>query len=190
MQLHYDNLVALAEKEPALEPLPSYSTLVRYMKARDLIRRVRRGPPASAGADLALHRLQTREVRSWEVEYVNQLWAFGLPHQQEAARPPRARTVGVPGVRLRARRSLTPVLPRPQWYLEETAETFVHSLGQAFLKRGLSRRLHERQRASPCSPPRAAVVSPPSAWCTTRPCRIRPIRTASRNPSGGSSKDA
>jgi len=137
MQLHYDNLVALAEKEPALEPLPSYSTLVRYMKARDLIRRVRRGPPASAGADLALDRLQTREVRSWEVEYVNQLWHSDF-HTSKKLPVLLERGQWVYPVCACVLDDHSRLCCHAQWYLDETAETFVHSLGQAFLKRGLS----------------------------------------------------
>ena len=33
VQLHYDNLVALAETKPELKPVPSYPTLRRFMKA-------------------------------------------------------------------------------------------------------------------------------------------------------------
>ncbi len=136
MQLHYDNLVALADKQPALGPLPSYSTVMRYMRAHDLIRRVRRGPPMSAGADLALLRLETREVRSWEVEYVNQLWhsdfhtSKKLPILLERggwAYPECACVLD----------DCSRLCCHAQWYLKGTAETFVHSLGQAFLKRGL-----------------------------------------------------
>ena len=31
VQLHYDNLVVLADEDPALHPMPSYGTLRRYM---------------------------------------------------------------------------------------------------------------------------------------------------------------
>jgi transposase InsO family protein len=136
MQLHYDNLVALAEKQPALRPLPSYSTVVRYMKAHDLVRRIRRGPPMSAGADLALERLQTREVRSWEVQYVNQLWhsdfhtSKRLPVLLEGGQWVYPVCACVLDDRAR-------LCCHAQWYLAGTAETFVHSLGQAILKRGV-----------------------------------------------------
>src|ERR1700747_1964988 len=36
VQLHYDNLVALAENKPELRPLPSYSTVRRFLKAHGL----------------------------------------------------------------------------------------------------------------------------------------------------------
>ena len=38
-KLHYDNLIALAEKRPELAPLPSYSTLCRFLKANGLEKR-------------------------------------------------------------------------------------------------------------------------------------------------------
>jgi hypothetical protein len=36
VQLHHDNLVALAETRPGLKPVPSYPTLRRFMKANGL----------------------------------------------------------------------------------------------------------------------------------------------------------
>jgi putative transposase len=41
VQLHHDNLVALAETKPGLKPLPSYPTLRRFMKANGLDKRRR-----------------------------------------------------------------------------------------------------------------------------------------------------
>ena len=38
-QLHYDNLKALAEEDKKLAPVPSYSTVCRFMKRRGLFRR-------------------------------------------------------------------------------------------------------------------------------------------------------
>lgn len=136
MQLHYDNLAALAEKEPALRPLPSYSTVVRYMKAHDLVRRIRRGPPMSAGADLALERLQTREVRSWEVQYVNQLWHSDF-HTSKRLPVLLERGQWVYPVCACVLDDHARLCCHAQWYLAGTAETFVHSLGQAILKRGV-----------------------------------------------------
>jgi hypothetical protein len=136
VQLHYDNLVALADKEPALRPLPSYSTVLRYMKAHDLIRRVRRGPRNSPGADRAAHRLETREVRSWEVEYVNQLWHSDF-HTSKKLPVLIERGQWIYPVCACVLDDYSRLGCHAQWYLEESAETFVHCLGQAFLKRGL-----------------------------------------------------
>ena len=53
-RLHHDNLVALSETRPELRPLPSYSTLRRFLKSQGLDaapdhrRRARRGSPVRA----------------------------------------------------------------------------------------------------------------------------------------------
>jgi putative transposase len=41
IQLHHDNLIALAETKPELKPVPSYPTLRRFMKANGLDKRRR-----------------------------------------------------------------------------------------------------------------------------------------------------
>jgi hypothetical protein len=49
-QLHFDNLRALGERHVELRPVPSYSTVLRYMKASGLLRERRRHPtPIAAG---------------------------------------------------------------------------------------------------------------------------------------------
>ena len=69
-QLHYENLQALVEADPALGPMPSYATLTRAMRSRGLVRRRRRKwfeketrPPA-----------EPREVLSYEVSRSHGLW--------------------------------------------------------------------------------------------------------------------
>ncbi len=72
-QLHVDNLRALVTADPALGPLPSYSTVRRYMQAQGLLRQRRhtaRDRPGSDRRDPS----HPREVRSYEVEYVGGLW--------------------------------------------------------------------------------------------------------------------
>ena len=79
VQLHYDNLVALANEQTALQPLASYSTIRRFMKARGW---QRQRPPKrqTPGAQQAAQRLQQWEVRSYEVEYVHGLWHADFHH--------------------------------------------------------------------------------------------------------------
>src|SRR5204862_6279819 len=48
VQLHHDHLVALAEKQPGLRPLPSYSTLRRFLRARGLEKQRRVRPRDTA----------------------------------------------------------------------------------------------------------------------------------------------
>ena len=138
LQLHYDNLVALAAEDPTLGTLSSYATLRRYMKAQGLNRK-RRPKRNTPGAEQAEKRLESREVRSFEAEYTHGLWHLDFHH-------------GSLKVLTRAGQWKTPLLLginddhsrlncHLQWYLDETAETLVHGLSQAFQKRGLPRAL-------------------------------------------------
>jgi len=138
VQLHVDNLLALADEEEALKPIPSYGTLRRYMKAQGHHRK--RAPKRDTpGARLAEQRLQKCEVRSYEADYVHSLWHADFHH---GSRP----------VLLPSGRWVTPLLLgfiddhsrlvcHLQWYLDETAETLVHGLCQALQKRALPRAL-------------------------------------------------
>ncbi len=139
VQLHYDNLVALAETEPALAPLPSYATVRRYMRVQGMAKQPRRRARSTPGAIAAAQRHERLEVRSFEAEYTNALWHSDYHH---GSRP----------VLTRAGQWQTPLLLgilddhsrlacHLQWYLEENAETFVHGLCQAFQKRALPRAL-------------------------------------------------
>lgn len=138
VQLHYDNLKARALQDDRLAPLPSYGTIRRYLKAQGYHRR---RPPKrkTPGAEQAVQRLQTREVRSFEAEYSHALWHFDFHH-------------GSHKVLTRTGQWITPLLLgviddrsrlvcHLQWYRDETAETLVHGLCQAFQKRGLPRPL-------------------------------------------------
>ena len=60
--------------------MPSYASLLRYMKSHGLIKRPRRGPVHSPGAQAAERRYEDREVRSYESEYVNGLWHLDFHH--------------------------------------------------------------------------------------------------------------
>ena len=138
-QLHADNLAVLAAESPELGAMPSATTVRRYLKTQGLLRGPRRRGPRSPGARRAERRLEEREVRSYEAEYVHGLWHLDFHH-------------GSRKVLLAAGRWQTPLLLgilddrsrlacHVQWYLDETAETLVHGLAQAFQKRGLPRSL-------------------------------------------------
>ena len=79
-QLHVDNLAVLIEKEPTLGAVPSYASVMRFMKVHGLIKRPRRGPVHSPGARATEHRIEAREIRSFESEYVNALWHLDFHH--------------------------------------------------------------------------------------------------------------
>jgi putative transposase len=133
-QLHYDNLRAIA----GLPPLPSYDTVRRFMKAQGL-RKQPRKPRVSPGALAAETRLLKLEVRSFEVEHVNALWHLDFHHgsrkvltaQGKWAKPI---LLGVLDDRSR-------LCCHAQWYLDETTQSLVHGLCQAFQRRKLPRSL-------------------------------------------------
>jgi len=138
-QLHADNLAVLIEKEPTPGATPSYSSVVRFMKVHGLIKRPRRGPVHSPGAQATEHRIETREIRSYESQYVNALWHLDFHH-------------GSLRVLLDKGRWVYPLLLgiiddhsrlccHAQWYLAEGAEELCHGLCQAFQKRALPRAL-------------------------------------------------
>jgi len=136
-QLHYDNLVALAESQPELGPLPSYRSVLRFMKARGYLKRPRRGPVHSPGAQAAERRYEAREIRSYESEYVNALWHLDFHHGSRPVLRPCGSWVhplllGILDDRSRLCCHL-------QWYLAEGARELCHGLSQAFLRRELPR---------------------------------------------------
>ncbi len=135
-QLHFDNLrAALAGGEV---PLASYQTVRRYLKAQGMFRQAR-PKRTSEGALAARDRLDRLEVRSFEVDHVSALWHLDFHHGPRRVLT-RAGTWAKPmlfGV-IDDRSRLVCHL---QWYLDETAESLIHGLSQAFMKRGLPRAL-------------------------------------------------
>ena len=137
VQLHHDNLVALAQMQSDLKPVPSYTTLRRFMRANGLDKRRRLTPRTTSGAERAEARLADREIRSYESEYVSALWHWDCHHCSRKVLTARGEWVtpilfGVLDDRSRLACHL-------QWYLAETAEIIAPGLSQAFQKRGLPR---------------------------------------------------
>ena len=137
VKLHHDNVLALAERNPALTPVPSYSTLRRFLAAHGLDKRRRLTSRRTEGAERAEARLLDREVRSYEAEYVNGLWHWDCHVGSRKVLTPRGewQTPVLFGV-LDDRSRLACHL---QWYLAENAENVAHGLSQALQKRGLPR---------------------------------------------------
>ena len=137
VKLHHDNLIALAEAQPGLEPAPSYPTLLRFMRANGLDKCRRLTPRQTEGAERAEARIVEGEVRRYEAEYVNGLWHWDCHHGSRRVLTARGEWVtpilfGVLDDRSRLACHL-------QWYLSETAEVIAHGLAQAFQKRGACR---------------------------------------------------
>ena len=136
VQLHFDNLCA-SFKDSATA-LASYPTVRRYLKAQGMFRQAR-PKRATAGALAARDRLERLEVRSFEVDHVNALWHLDFHH-------------GSRKVLTRSGEWVTPMIMcviddrsrlvcHLQWYLDETAQSLIHALCQALMKRGLPRAL-------------------------------------------------
>ena len=138
-QLHADNLAVLAQQKPDLGPAPSYASVRRFLQAQGLFKRPRRGPVHSPGAQRAEHRFESREVRSYENEYVNGLWHLDFHHGSLRAlleRGPWAYPLLLAVLDDHSR-----LCCHAQWYLSEGAEELCHGLSQALQKRGLPRAL-------------------------------------------------
>jgi hypothetical protein len=80
VKLHHDNLVALSQTRLDLQPVPSYATLRRFMRANGLDKRRRLTSRTTDGAERAEARIVEREVRRYEAEYVNGLWHWDCHH--------------------------------------------------------------------------------------------------------------
>ena len=137
VQLHHDNLLALAEQRPELRPVPSYSTLRRFLKANGLDKRRRLTSRQTPGAVRAQARLFDREVRSYEAEYVGGLWHWDAHIGARKVLTPRGEWL--PPVLFGVFDDRSRLVCHLQWYLAETAENVAHGLSQAFQKRGLPR---------------------------------------------------
>lgn len=138
-QLHYDNVAALVKTNPSLGALRSYSTVRRYMQAHGLVRQPRPRPKGRPGESRAAERRESREIRSYEAEYVGSLWHLDFHHGSlhvltDRGQWQRPIALGILDDHSRLCCHL-------QWYLSETAEDLVHGLSQAIQKRGLPRAL-------------------------------------------------
>ncbi len=138
-QLHYDNLAVLAEEDPTLQPLVSYATVRRWMKSQAMRRMRRIRSRHTPGVEAAEQRLEDRDTRSYEMPHVHALWHADFHACSRKIVLPSGRWV-TPHV-LGVLDDRSRLACHVQWYLDETAESFVHGLCQAFQKRGLPRAL-------------------------------------------------
>jgi transposase InsO family protein len=138
VRLHHDNLAVVAGEDASLGPLPSYTTLRRFMAGQGLVR-LRRRPGRRKGEEEALARLDRREVRSYEAEHVQGLWHLDFHHGSRKIVAPGGEWVRP--ILLAVLDDRSRLICHAQWYLDETARSLVHGLIQAFLKRGLPRSL-------------------------------------------------
>ena len=125
-QLHADNLAALVQKDPALGAMPSYASVVRFMKSHGLHKRPRRGPVHSPGAQAAEARFEAREIRSYENPYVNGLWHLDFHHGSLRVLRPSGQWIHP--ILLGILDDHSRLCCHAQWYLAETAADLCHGL--------------------------------------------------------------
>lgn len=138
-QLHADNLAALVKQSPELGCMPSYSTIRRYMKSNGFCKRRTVKKRDTLGAKIAEERLESREVRSFEVDHVHGLWHLDFHHGSR-------KILGKDGkwhkpLLLAILDDHSRLICHAQWYLDETVESLVHGFKQALQKRGIPRAL-------------------------------------------------
>ena len=137
IRLHHDNLLALAARQRELQPVPSYSTIRRFLAAHGLDKRRPLAARQTKGVLIAQARLEAREVRSFEAEFVGSLLHWDCHYGSRKVLTPRGewQTPVLLGI-LDDRSRLACHL---QWYLAELSENVAHGLSQAIQKRGLAR---------------------------------------------------
>ncbi len=137
-RLHHDNLAARLANEPALGPLPSYTSVRRFFEARGLVRTRRKNTLGRPGMARAQERLDRREVRSYEHDHVGALWHLDF-HTSRFISVLRSDGEWVKPELLGVLDDCSRLCCHAQWYFTEDAQTLAHGLCQAFLKRGLPR---------------------------------------------------
>lgn len=138
-QLHADNLAAAVKNAPELGSMPSYSTIKRYMKSVGMFRRKGWRPSQTAGQAAADHRLESREVRSYEVSHVGGLWHSDF-HDGSIRLTTASGDLVTPQL-IAFIDDHSRLILHAQWYLDENSENAVHAIIQAIQKRGLPRAL-------------------------------------------------
>ena len=138
-QLHGDNLKAWLLENPSYGMAPSYTTIWRYLKLKGFDRKPRVRSPFAPGRLAAEARLQNREVRSFEVEYVGGLWHLDFHHASRQIRTEKGEMVTP--LALCVIDDHSRLCCHLQWYWWEDTRALVHGFIQALQKRGLPRAL-------------------------------------------------
>ena len=138
VQLHYDNLKAMAKEQASLKDVPSYKTVLRCMRENGWLKTNEPAQPTD-GQLQAAKRRQHREIRGFEVSHVHGLWHLDFHHAKIRILDNKGiwhRPVALAIIDDHSR-----LCCHLQLYLAETAECLIHGLSQAFMKRGLPRAL-------------------------------------------------
>lgn len=122
IQLLYDNLVEV----PLQTAAPSYTTVLRFMRKKGLVQK-----------NHSKLRRSRKEVRSFEVEYVGQIFHMDF-HKGKRTVIDKDGIFKTP-ICMAIIDDKSRLACHVQWYLNETTEVLCHGLMQAILKRGLPR---------------------------------------------------
>jgi putative transposase len=132
-----ENLVALAARQQELQPVPSYTTVLRFCRTHGLEKRRRVTSRQTSGALRAEARLADREVRSYEVEFIGQLFHWDGHYG--------SLKILVEGqwetpILIAVKDDRSRLICHMQWFRgKERSQIIAHCLMQAFQKRGLCR---------------------------------------------------
>ena len=138
-QLHCDNLCAWLLQNPSYGMAPSYPTVLRYLRARGFFKKYRVRSPHAPGRIIAAQRLEDREVRSYEVEFVGGLWHLDIHHGSRTIQTEKGELITP--LALCVIDDHSRLVCHLQWYLSEDTRSLVHGFIQALQKRGLPRAL-------------------------------------------------
>jgi putative transposase len=138
-QLHRDNLAVIAKQLSPPVDAPSYSTIYRHMKLNGFTKRRIVKQRHTIGAIIATERLESREVRSYEMEHVNALWHLDFHHGSRKILDKNGQWQKP--LLLAILDDHSRLICHAQWYLDETTESLVHGFMQALQKRALPRAL-------------------------------------------------
>jgi putative transposase len=136
-QLHKDNIGAQIKETPEYGNLPSYSTLYRYMSFNNMKKRRVILHKETPGSIAASDRLESLEVRSFEMDHVNALWHLDFHHGKRKVLDKDGQWKKPLLLCIMDDRSR--LVCHLQWYFEETTEALSHGFIQALQKRGLPR---------------------------------------------------
>lgn len=134
-KLHHENLRAMVLKDRSLEPLPSYSTLKRYMEHMGMSRLKKRRGSNRVGARLASTAFHTHETRCYEALFPGALWHIDGHHARRQVVTESGRWITPIGIGVID--DCSRILCHLQWYPVENAEFIIHSYRQSLQKRGV-----------------------------------------------------
>jgi len=107
---------------------PSYSSVYRYMKSEGMFKQRRINTRHTAGTLAAEQRLQSREVRSYEVENVHGLWHLDYHHGSRKIMTKEGHYITP--MLLAIMDDHSRVICHAQWYLDETAQSLAHGFAR------------------------------------------------------------